>query len=186
MNMGCLACLLAYTLVAGVSKQSCKLTKRWKHISKWAIRGIWLELLTCNFQSHIILPGISARLNHTLNGNIFQLTDILNYQSGHFTLFDIKTIVTYNCLKAYKYNLICIQSPNSWWQEFTSSQCVVPPQSHISTSIQHLILDCSYVICPRRCPGWWWSRPCERFSFKSKSKQERGSSVRRKCNMVGW
>ena len=196
MNMGYLACLQGYTLAVGLSmqipsdnqlQQFCQLLPRWIHISKWAIRSIWLELLTCNFQSYIIFPVTEVRLNWTLNGSIFQLTDILNYQSGHFTFADIKTIVFYSCCTGYRYkhNLSSIQLPSRWWQEFTSSQCVVPPQSHISTSIRHLMLDCSYVICVSRAPGWWRSRPIERSRFKLKSKQERNLSVRRNCNMVG-
>ena len=122
--------------------------------------------LTCNFQSYIIFPVTYVRLNHTLNGSILQLTGILNYQSGHFFFVEIKTIVTYYCYSGYKDNLSSIQLPSSWWQEFTSSQFVVPPQSHISTSIQHWILDCSYVIGARRGPGWWRSRPRERFSLE--------------------
>ena len=41
---------------------------------------IWLAgLLTCYFQSYITSPVTCVRLNRTLNGNIFNLTDILNY-----------------------------------------------------------------------------------------------------------
>ena len=196
MNMGYLGCLQGYTLVVGLSKQNpsdtqlkqfCQPLPRWIHISEWAIRSIWLELLTCNFQSYIIFPVAEARLNWTLNGSIFQFTDILNYQSGHFIFVDNKTIVFHYCYTGYryKYNLSSIQLPSRWWQEFTSSQCVVPPQSHISTSVRHLMLYCSYVICTSWAPGWWRSRPIERFSFKLKSKQETNLSIRRNCHVVG-
>ena len=124
--------------------------------------------LTCNFQPYIISPVTYACLNHTLNCSIFQFTDILNYQSRHFFFVEIKTIVTYYCYSGYYYNLSSIQLPSSWYHQFTSSQCIVPLQCHIGTSIQHWILDCSYVICARRGPGWWRSRPSERFSLKLK------------------
>ena len=67
---------------------------------------IWLAvLLTCYFQSYITSPVTCVRLNRTLNGNIFNLTDILNYKSGHFTFVDIQTIVFYYCYSGYYCNL---------------------------------------------------------------------------------